>query len=83
MPAVAPKGLPLHILRAGRGATADSIRVDYRLDGSADLANRPRWILCKFDPGSNLVSLTTEAGPVSGASLYLLKHYYLDQPTGR
>ncbi len=41
---------------------------------------RQRWVACGFGPGAELLALATEGGPVGGANLYLLRHYYLDTP---
>nr|WP_183507719.1 hypothetical protein [Methylobacterium brachythecii] len=79
VPALVPRDASVSLLRVGSGSSADSIRVDYRLTGSGDAA-KARWIVCAFGPGSSLDSITTESGPVSGASVYLLRHYYLDTP---
>lgn len=46
---------------------------------------RQRFALCRFGGPealhqADLTGLTTEEGPVTGASLYLLKRFYLDTP---
>lgn len=79
VPALVPRDASVSLLRVGSGSSADSIRVDYRLTGGSD-ASKARWIVCAFGPGSSLDSITTESGPISGASVYLLRHYYLDTP---
>lgn len=72
-------------MRVGPGSGRGSVRVDYRLAG-ADGAllkgeeARVRFLACAFGPGTELTALTTERGPVNGASLYLLRHYYLETP---
>ena len=80
VPALAPTATGVEILHAGRGVTPGSVRVDYRLAGRPDGLSKARWIACGFGPGGELASVTTESGPVSGASVYLLKHYFLDTP---
>lgn len=85
VPALAPPGAAIRLLRVGPGASRGSVRVDYRLAGaeggpSKAEADRPRHLVCGFGPGDDLVAVTTERGPVTGASLYLLKHYYLATP---
>jgi len=79
---VATDALP-EIQRVGNGPGDDVVRVDFRLAGGPDKGKRPRWLLCRFEPGGDaFVAATTDEGPVSGASLYLLRHYYLDTPDG-
>lgn len=85
VPALAPAGSGIRLLRVGPGASRGSVRVDYRLDGNAGAlpkaeAARPRSLVCHFGASDDLTALTTELGPVTGASLYLLKHYYLATP---
>ena len=80
VPALAPPGAVIEILHAGRGAAPGSVRVDYRLGQRPDAAAKARWIACGFGSGGDLVSVTTESGPVSGASVYLLQRYFLDTP---
>lgn len=80
VPAIAPEGSKPEILRAGRGSSFDSVRVDYRLKDQPDSASKARWITCRFGPDDNLDSVTTESGALSGAATYLLKRYVLDKP---
>ncbi|MGX5776286.1 hypothetical protein [Methylorubrum zatmanii] len=85
VPALAPPGTGIGLLRIGPGASRGSVRADYRLLGSDGAlprseAERPRFLVCHFGAGDDLTALTTERGPVNGASLYLLKRYYLDTP---
>ncbi|GEP10889.1 hypothetical protein [Methylobacterium gnaphalii] len=80
VPALVPPNAAVTLLRVGTGPGADSIRVDYRLTGSPDASSKARWLICGFGPGSSLESIVTESGSVSGASVYLLRHYYLDTP---
>ncbi|WP_264048709.1 hypothetical protein [Methylobacterium flocculans] len=80
VPAVAPSQAGIRLLRVGTGAHADEVRVDYAVSGRPGQAARQRWVACGFGPGAELLGLSTESGPVSGASLYLLRHYYLDTP---
>ena len=85
VPALAPPGAEIDLLRVGSGASRGSVRVDYRLAG-ADGAllkgeeARVRFLRCAFGPGTEMTALTTERGPVNGASLYLLRRYFLDTP---
>jgi len=80
VPALAPPGTSVRILRIGSGATPDALRVDYAVAGQTPLAARQRWVTCGFGPGAELLSVETEQGPMNGAALYLLKHFYLDTP---
>ena len=80
VPALAPAGTSVRILRIGTGATPDELRVDYAVAGQTTLAARQRWVTCGFGPGAELLSIATEQGPMNGAALYLLKHFYLDTP---
>ncbi|MEH3116463.1 MAG: hypothetical protein PGN25_02340 [Methylorubrum populi] len=84
VPALAPPGADVGLLRVGPGASRGSVRVDYRLVGGGALpkseAARPRFLVCHFGAGDDLTALTSERGPVNGASLYLLKRYYLATP---
>lgn len=80
VPALAPAGTTPKILRIGTGPTPDDLRVDYAVTGPATRAARQRWVVCGFGPGAELLAVTTENGPLNGAALYLLKHYYLDTP---
>jgi hypothetical protein len=85
VPALAPPGAAIDLLRVGSGASRGSVRVDYRLVGGTSAlakaeATRPRFLVCHFDAGDELSAVTTEQGPVNGASLYLLRRYYLTTP---
>ena len=85
VPALAPPGADIALLRVGPGASRGSVRVDYRLAGAGGAplkgeAAHPRHLVCGFGPGDDLTAVTTERGPVNGASLYLLKRYYLASP---
>lgn len=85
VPALAPPGAAIDLLRVGSGASRGSVRVDYRLVGGTGAipkaeATRPRHLVCHFGAGDDLSAVTTEQGPVNGASLYLLRRYYLTTP---
>ncbi|WP_232631303.1 hypothetical protein [Methylobacterium sp. Leaf118] len=84
-PSPLPAGTVIRLLRVGPGSGRGSVRVDYQLaeaDGTLlrGEAGRVRFLVCGFDAGTDLTGLATERGPVNGASLYLLKRYYLDTP---
>ncbi len=85
VPALAPPGAEIGLLRVGAGASRGSVRVDYRVLGGPGPhpkaeATRTRFLVCHFGVGDDLTAVTTEQGPVNGASLYLLKRYYLTTP---
>lgn len=75
LPALAPAGAAVTVLRLAQGPAADSIRIDYGI-GQGD--GRQRWLICSFGAGAVLAGIATERGPLNGAALYLLRHYYLD-----
>jgi branched-subunit amino acid ABC-type transport system permease component len=80
-------GAEITVERVREGPVARSLRIDY-------VAQRPdhppleRFAICQFaaeglSPSkAELTGLGTEEGPLSGASLYMLKRYYLDTPEG-
>jgi len=74
VPALVPAETNLRVLRAGTGATPDSVRIDYAV------GPRPHWALCRFGADTEIVGITTDRQNLSGASLYLLKRFYLDTP---
>jgi hypothetical protein len=85
LPALAPEGTTARLLRVGPGSGPRSVRVDYRLaDADGVLLKgeeaRLRFLACAFGPGTEMTALTTERGPVNGASLYLLRRYFLETP---
>nr|WP_246504815.1 branched-chain amino acid ABC transporter permease [Microvirga antarctica] len=75
------------VKRVEAGPVARSLRIDYEasVDGAPPAA---RFVICRFaaeglSPNkAELTELATEQGPLGGASLYLLKRYYLDSPEG-
>jgi branched-chain amino acid transport system permease protein len=86
LPALNP-GASITVLRVQDGPLPQSLRIDY----VAEHPNRPdldRFVICRFpaeglSPNkAELIGITTELGPLSGASLYLLKRYYIDTPEG-
>ncbi len=86
LPALNP-GLAITVTGAQPGPEKRSIRVEYTVE-RIDRAPVERWVICQFASDSltarkgELTGLSTEDGPISGASLYLMKHYYLDTPEG-
>jgi len=86
LPALNP-GAAIIVERIQAGPAARSLTVLY----TAQFPDRPpldRYAICTFAAEglslnkAELVGLATEEGPVSGASLYMLKHYYLETPEG-
>ncbi|MBA1157252.1 branched-chain amino acid ABC transporter permease [Microvirga mediterraneensis] len=86
LPALNPKAA-ITVERVQAGPGPRSLRVDYL----AEYPDRPilqRFAICQFmaeglSPNkAELEGLATEEGPLSGASLYLLKRYYLETPEG-
>lgn len=81
LPTLVPAGARVTVLREASGPQDRSIRIDFSQDhvGRSPL---PRYAICQFSGLSrtDLSGLTSDRGPVGGAALYLLKHYYLDTP---
>jgi branched-chain amino acid transport system permease protein len=86
LPALNPDA-QVTVLRVQSGPVARSLRVDYVAERSGFPA-LDRFAICQFaaeglSPNkAELIGLGTETGPLSGASLYLLKRYYLETPEG-
>jgi branched-chain amino acid transport system permease protein len=65
----------------------DGLRIDYRIE-RPDGVSLDRFAVCAFAARglaagkSELTGLVTASGPVSGATLYFLKHYYIETPEG-
>ncbi|AWN46665.1 hypothetical protein DK419_10360 [Methylobacterium terrae] len=81
LPTLVPAGARITVLRTGSGPQERSIRIDFaqEREGRTPL---PRYAVCEFSGMSrtDLSGLTSDRGPIGGAALYLLKHYYLDTP---
>ncbi|RDI59846.1 ABC transporter permease subunit [Microvirga subterranea] len=86
IPALNP-GARIAVQRVRPGPSARTIVIDY----TAENPGRPvqeRMVFCQFaaeglSPNkAELTAIGTERGPISGASLYFLKHYYIDSPEG-
>ncbi len=80
-------GAVITVERMQAGPVPRSLRVTYL----AQYPDRPlleRFAICQFAAEglsinkAELIGLETEEGPISGASLYLLKRYYLETPEG-
>ncbi len=86
LPALNP-GATIIVQRIQEGPSPRSLKVLY----TAQYPDRPSLdgaVVCTFAAEglslnkADLTGLVTEDGPVSGASLYMLKHYYLETPEG-
>jgi hypothetical protein len=94
LPALNPPGSDIRIVRVQAGEGERSIRIDYMVSNAplpglharATAGPRRAFVECGFSvvPFSEieprLESITTEAGPVSGASVYLLQRFWLRTP---
>lgn len=86
LPALNPDAV-ITVLRVQEGPLPRSLRIAYQVRRQ-DRPLLERFAICQFaaeglSPNkAELTGLVTEEGPISGASLYLLKHYYLDTPEG-
>jgi branched-chain amino acid transport system permease protein len=87
LPALNQEGGHIVVERTAPWLEAYSIRIDYRVEreGRQPLE---RYVICRFAAEglsankADLVSLSTEAGPVAGPTVYLLKRFYIDSPEG-
>ncbi|TGE00114.1 hypothetical protein [Methylobacterium nonmethylotrophicum] len=81
LPTLVPAGARVAVLRTASGPQERSIRIDFsqERDGRTPV---PRYAVCEFSGlnRTDLSGLSSDRGPVGGAALYLLKHYYLDTP---
>ncbi len=86
LPAFNP-GARITVLRVREGPAQRSLRMEY-LAQHQDRPALERFAVCRFAAEglsaskAELTGLGTEEGPLSGASLYLLKRYYIDTPEG-
>ncbi|MBZ6074991.1 branched-chain amino acid ABC transporter permease [Microvirga puerhi] len=86
LPALNPDA-HITVKKVERGEAPRSLIIFYEVE----YADRPvldRFVVCQFaaeglSPNkADLTALSTETGPLSGASLFFLKHYYIDTPEG-
>ena len=86
LPALNP-GAGVTVERVQTGPTARSLRVDYAVE-HPDRPPLERFVICRVrrrglaPDKADLDRRRDRGGPLSGASLYLLKRYYLDTPEG-
>ncbi|WP_407519500.1 hypothetical protein [Methylobacterium oryzisoli] len=81
LPTLVETGGILRVLRTGPGDLPRSVRVDY-VEERPGRSPRTRRAECRFSEMSrtDLAGVVSDGVPVGGASLYLLKRYYLDTP---
>ena len=85
LPALNAPDADIRITRINAGAGEREIRIDYTVVVERG-AQRRRFVICGFNavPRStiepDLASLVTETGPVSGASVHLMKRFWLRTP---
>ncbi|MGJ3265135.1 MAG: hypothetical protein ACFE0R_18075 [Salinarimonas sp.] len=83
LPVLNAEGATISVLRSVR-AGENAVRVDYSVDTGA--RQRQRWVVCRFAETPmqagrpEIVALETDTGRVSGASLYLMRRFWLDTP---
>ena len=86
LPALNSGATAIEVLRETPGTLPRSLRIEYRIDEGARA--RKRSVTCLFAAEglarsrADLVGLATEDGPVSEASFYLLRRFYLETPDG-
>jgi branched-chain amino acid transport system permease protein len=87
LPALNAEGGRIAVTRTVPWLEAYSIRMEYRVERD----NAPaldRYLICRFAAEglsgnkADLIGLSTEAGPVAGSTVYLLKRFYLQSPEG-
>ncbi len=85
LPALNVTDAEIHVTRVAPGAGPREIRIDYTVVVERG-ALRRRFVVCGFAeiPRSqiepDLETLLTETGPVSGASVHLMKRFWLRTP---
>lgn len=87
LPALNAPAARILVERAQPGPGERTLRVDYRAEREGASPQR-RWVVCRFaaeglSPNkAELVGIITERGPLSGASVFLLKRFYVESPEG-
>lgn len=86
IPALNASNSDIRILKTDDGRSVPGrVRIDYRVQEPGGVA-RVRLVICHFSidgieaPRGELIRLTTENGPVTGASLYFLRRFWLETP---
>ena len=84
IPALEAPGARISVTAASP-AGERAVRIAYRAETPPD-AVAERAVTCRFAPSlgrrPDLVGITTPEGEVAGATLYLLKRFYIDTPDG-
>lgn len=93
LPALNAAGARIDVTRVAAGPAARTVRVEYSVTGGQGAAPvqglRRRYVVCAFSPTPpsnlepDLVAIDTDAGPVSGASVFLMKRHWLATPEAR
>lgn len=78
LPALEPPGTRIAIARTA--AVPSGVRIDYR----AGEPSTRHYATCRFSPANrvDLVGVTTDRGELAGATVYLLKRYYVETADG-
>jgi branched-chain amino acid transport system permease protein len=85
LPALEGGGARIEVRQILHGREPNSVRVEYRATRAGE-APLSRHAFCRFAAQglsagkAELVGVTTDRGPVSPATIYLLKRYYLETP---
>ena len=85
LPALEPAGTRLEVARIA-ALDVGRLRIDYRASGDDGAGPTARFAICRFGPSTlapgrvELAGIATERGEIAGASLFLLKRYYLESP---
>lgn len=81
LPALEPAGTRIAVIRTR--PIENGVRIDYRAT-LGDQAALPRFAACRFALGrrADLEAITTDRGEVPGATVYLLKRYYVETDEG-
>ena len=81
LPALEPAGSAIAHIHTK--SARPGIRIDYTSAQNGRAAS-PHFAICRFAPTdrTELARVTTDRGEMSGASVYLLRRYYIDTPDG-
>ena len=81
LPALEPRDTRISVERTD--ATEGGVRIDYTAT-QADTGTRPRFAECRFALGRHLEieAISTDRGEVPGATVYLLRRYFIETPEG-
>jgi branched-subunit amino acid ABC-type transport system permease component len=84
IPALNPPGATFQIVRVSPAVGEGALRIVYRVQ-EPDTPARTRFIACQFSGQTlsnrrEILSVRTDAGPVSDAALHFLRRFYLSDP---